>query len=68
MRIFHDLIGADNDSDKLLDVSRDLARYRVVVKRSKAAPFLADEKPVSSRNANLGVRQRHYEPCFLLYC
>lgn len=45
MRIFHDLIGADNDSDKLLDVSRDLARYRVVVKRSKAAPFLADEKP-----------------------
>lgn len=45
MRIFHDLIGVDADSHLLLDALRDLARYRVVVKRSKTAPYLSGSKP-----------------------
>ena len=45
MRIFHDLIGPDNDSDKLLDIAKHFAKYRVVVKRPKNAPFLMDEEP-----------------------
>lgn len=45
MRIFHDLVGSDADSHLLLDAVRDLARYRVVVKRSKTAPHLSGLKP-----------------------
>lgn len=45
MRVFHDVIGADPDSDKLLECARDVAKYRVVVKRSKSAPFLNQKEP-----------------------
>lgn len=45
MRAFHDLVGQDLDADDLLDRALGLARYRVVVKRPRKAPFLADKKP-----------------------
>ncbi|WP_096087774.1 class I SAM-dependent methyltransferase [Agaribacterium haliotis] len=45
MRIFHTLIGADTDADLLLEPAKKTAKYRVVVKRPKGAPFLAEQKP-----------------------
>ena len=45
MFMFHSIIGKDEDADQLLPVARECATYRVVVKRPRLAPFLADEKP-----------------------
>ena len=45
MRIFHQLVGADPDSDSLLDAALSQARYRVVVKRPRIAPALANTPP-----------------------
>lgn len=45
MKAFHALVGADEDADQLLTPALQAARYRVVVKRPRKAPFLADEKP-----------------------
>ncbi|SMF43785.1 16S rRNA (guanine1516-N2)-methyltransferase [Alteromonadaceae bacterium Bs31] len=45
MRFFHDLVGADDDSDSLLEVALNLAENRVVVKRPKTASFLAGKEP-----------------------
>lgn len=43
MAFFRDLVGHDEDSDYLLPLAKELAAYRVVVKRPKGAPFLNDE-------------------------
>lgn len=48
MRIFQSVVGADLDSDSLLDAALKSARYRVVVKRPDYAPFLNDKKPSMS--------------------
>lgn len=45
MRIFHHLVGDDPDADELLEPAMEHAIYRVVVKRPKIAPYLADAKP-----------------------
>ena len=45
MKIFHSLIGADDDADELLPKAMDIATYRVVVKRPKIAPFLSGKEP-----------------------
>ena len=45
MQLFHQLVGTDDDSSTLLPLALAVARYRVVVKRSVHAPFLADQKP-----------------------
>ena len=45
MRVFHELIGADPDADKLLELALTCATKRVVVKRPRIAPTLADSKP-----------------------
>lgn len=45
MALFHDLVGADEDADRLLAPARALAKRRVVVKRPRLAPPLADEAP-----------------------
>jgi len=45
MLAFQSLIGDDNDSNELLDVSRTLAKKRVVVKRPIKAPWLNNQKP-----------------------
>jgi 16S rRNA (guanine1516-N2)-methyltransferase len=45
MQIFHDVIGQDVDADQLLKVALTCAVKRVVVKRPKLAPDLADLPP-----------------------
>ncbi len=45
MKVFHALVGKDLDADELLDKARVLAKYRVVVKRPRKAPYLNDKKP-----------------------
>lgn len=48
MRFFRDLVGQDLDSNLLLEQALDLASHRVVVKRPRKAPDLADKKPTFS--------------------
>ncbi|WVD69379.1 class I SAM-dependent methyltransferase [Orbus wheelerorum] len=48
MRVFQLIVGGDDDADLLLDLSRSIARKRVVVKRPSYAQFMAEQKPVSS--------------------
>ena len=43
MRVLQALVGADSDADQLLERARNCSR--VVVKRPKIAPFLAEQKP-----------------------
>lgn len=45
MAVFQNLVGADDDSYLLLDLSFKTATKRVVVKRSKLAGYLNDKKP-----------------------
>lgn len=45
MTAFHSLVGEDPDQDGLLAQALDAARYRVVVKRPRKAPWLAGQKP-----------------------
>lgn len=45
MHVFHQLVGTDPDADLLLKQARACARKRVVVKRPRIAPQLADTKP-----------------------
>ncbi|GAA3940224.1 class I SAM-dependent methyltransferase [Litoribacillus peritrichatus] len=45
MRVFKQLIGGDEDADQLFDPAFRIAKHRVVVKRPKAAPFLAGKTP-----------------------
>ncbi len=45
MRAFHTLVGRDEDADELLALALVHARNRVVVKRSRRAPFLAGRAP-----------------------
>lgn len=45
MQVLQALVGADSDADLLLERARDFAQKRVVVKRPKIAPFLAEQKP-----------------------
>ncbi|MEN8828818.1 MAG: class I SAM-dependent methyltransferase, partial [Lentimonas sp.] len=48
MRVFHHLVGEDTDADALLPLALNKARYRVVVKRPRLAPFLNETKPSHS--------------------
>lgn len=48
MALFHDLVGPDDDADKLLEPAIAMAEYRVVVKRPKQAPYLAGKSPTTS--------------------
>lgn len=45
MRMFHYVVGEDEDADFLLEAAIALAEYRVVVKRPKQAPFLDGRAP-----------------------
>lgn len=45
MRVFQQLVGTDPDADGLLAAARACAQKRVVVKRPRIAPVLADSKP-----------------------
>ncbi|MDC0173200.1 class I SAM-dependent methyltransferase [Gammaproteobacteria bacterium] len=48
MQAFQNIVGGDDDADALLKLAIDSARYRVVVKRSTNAEFLADLPPTYS--------------------
>lgn len=48
MRLFQQLLGPDEDADKLLEPALALAKQRVVVKRPDTAPFLNQHKPTMS--------------------
>jgi 16S rRNA (guanine1516-N2)-methyltransferase len=45
MQAFHQVVGADSDSDELLAAALAACEHRVVVKRPKKAPSLADTPP-----------------------
>jgi 16S rRNA (guanine1516-N2)-methyltransferase len=45
MHVFHQLIGSDPDAECLLQIARECAQKRVVVKRPRIAPFLAGLEP-----------------------
>ncbi|WP_018149782.1 class I SAM-dependent methyltransferase [Leeia oryzae] len=49
MLVFQHLLSGDPDADALLQSARRVAGKRVVVKRPKGAPFLADSKPSGSQ-------------------
>lgn len=45
MQMLHALIGENNDADILLTLALEKARKRIVVKRHKLSPLLANKKP-----------------------
>ena len=45
MQQLQTIVGHDEDSEQLLDLARKKAKQRVVVKRHKLAPCLANQKP-----------------------
>ncbi len=58
MKIFQQLLGPDQDADKLLEPALSLAKKRVVVKRPDSAPWLADREPnmaISSKKHRFDV-------------
>jgi 16S rRNA (guanine1516-N2)-methyltransferase len=58
MRLLHQLAGPDMDSEQLLTLARKVAKKRVVVKRPKSAPFIANAKPstcIESKNTRYDV-------------
>lgn len=56
MRVFHQLVGADADADGLLELALAVAKHRVVVKRPRLAPQLADRSP---SHTIIGKRNRY---------
>jgi 16S rRNA (guanine1516-N2)-methyltransferase len=49
MQVFHGIVGADEDAAELLGLGLQIAKYRVVVKRSAAAGYLGEIAPSYSR-------------------
>ena len=45
MAVLHSLIGLDHDDDQLLELALSVAKFRVVVKRARLAPLLANRQP-----------------------
>lgn len=46
MQYFHDIVGFEHEQeDELLQLAREKATKRVVIKRPKLAPYLAEKKP-----------------------
>ncbi len=45
MQSFHQIVGSDLDANELLQPALDLALARVVVKRPRIAPYLAEREP-----------------------
>jgi 16S rRNA (guanine1516-N2)-methyltransferase len=45
MQAFHQIVGADEDAAELLPLALERAKYRLVIKRSASAGYLADMQP-----------------------
>jgi len=54
MAAFHHVVGQDDDADMLLDRALAVAKYRVVVKRPKQAPYLMERKPSTELKGKSG--------------
>lgn len=48
MQLLHQLVGADTNGKELLEIARQKATKRVVVKRPKGAEYLGEQKPSAS--------------------
>ena len=62
MQMFHHIVGDDNDADGLFDLAWQAATYRVVVKRPKGAPPLANKQPTiefSGKTGRFDVYVKH---------
>lgn len=60
MRIFKMLVGADADASELFEKACATAKHRVVVKRPRKAPFVAEAKPtysVEGRSSRFDIYQ-----------
>jgi 16S rRNA (guanine1516-N2)-methyltransferase len=58
MQLLHQLVGPDLDSEQLLNIARDVARKRVVVKRPKSADPINNSKPstcIASKNTRYDI-------------
>lgn len=49
LRTLKDVVGADLDADELLAIAKQIATKRIVVKRPKIAPYLANIPPHTSQ-------------------
>lgn len=61
MQLLHQLVGPDNNSSELLNVSREVALKRVAVKRPKGAEFFANQQPhvsIESKNTRYDIYTR----------
>ena len=54
MAMFHHLVGEDHNDASLLQLALEHARFRVVVKRPKGAPFFAEQAPSLSQEGKSG--------------
>jgi 16S rRNA (guanine1516-N2)-methyltransferase len=61
MQLLHQLVGIDENGAALLDIARQKAKKRVVVKRPKGADFLGG-MPTSSQVSSKNTRYDIY-PC-----
>lgn len=62
MRLFQQLLGPDEDADRLLQPALDLALHRVVVKRPDSAPWLDNRAPhmaIKSKKHRFDVYLKH---------
>jgi len=58
MRVIRNVVGDDLDSDTLLETAIEYAEKRVVVKRPKGAPYVAEQKPsfeVAMKNSRFDI-------------
>lgn len=65
MVAFHELVGSDEDADKLMAPALDACYYRTVVKRPRLAPDLAGTKPnlrFEGKSGRFDVYTRHGVP------
>ena len=54
VQLLQEIVGQDSDQDGLLEVGRDIAKRRIVVKRPNSAEYLNNEKP------NISIKSRNY--------
>ncbi len=62
MQFFHDIVGADEDSEKLLLTSLSLAKNRIVVKRPRLADKLTEEVQPAFEISGKSTRYDVYLP------
>ncbi|MCK5013341.1 MAG: class I SAM-dependent methyltransferase [Candidatus Omnitrophica bacterium] len=54
VQLLREIVGQDFDQDELLEVGRNIAKRRIVVKRPNSAEYLNNEKP------NISIKSKNY--------